>query len=243
MGQPVLATVVEAEPTLVTVPFLVDFGVVAGQPALDLEVPVVDTQLTTGRTVLARRGRADEVERASLEAVVGAGQGTDRADLDDVAREEALVGAAGVDADLAQAATLGQRDEVVAADLGPEPGAALAEHAAFPVEQHLCRDVHRLRIGALDALVTRLPGPVAHGLVLQRALAALVANRAVQRMVDQQELQHARLMLRHGFVGGRSLDDHVGHHGQRAGRLRFHGTPVAGVGHVDDALTTGRHRV
>src|SRR5262249_42711574 len=38
---------------------------------------------------------------------------------------------------------------------------------------------------------------VAHRLVLEVALAALVADRAVQRMVDQQELHHAFARLLH----------------------------------------------
>src|SRR4029079_3092215 len=44
---------------------------------------------------------------------------------------------------------------------------------------------------------------VAHRLVLQVALAALVADRAVQRMVDQQELHHAfARLLHHRRAGG-----------------------------------------
>ena len=70
-----------------------------------------------------------------------------------------------------------------------------------------------------------------HGLVLQIALAGLVAYRAVQRVVHQQELHHslpaapskkyrcrdwhAPRLLRHGRVG---LDLHVGRHRPRARR-------------------------
>ena len=40
-----------------------------------------------------------------------------------------------------------------------------------------------------------LAAAVGHRLVLQRALAALVADRAVERVVDQQELHDALLRL------------------------------------------------
>ena len=40
-----------------------------------------------------------------------------------------------------------------------------------------------------------LPGPVAERQVLQRALAALVADRAVERVVDEDELERRVLRL------------------------------------------------
>ncbi|MPN17414.1 hypothetical protein SDC9_164767 [bioreactor metagenome] len=204
---------------------------------------MIGAQLAAAGAVLTRRRGADQVERASLEAVVDAGQGTDRADLDDIAREVALVGMTRVDVDLAQRAPLRQRDEVVAADLFTEARAALAQHAALPVDEDLRRDVHRLRVGALEALEPRFARTMTHRLVLQGAFAALVADRAVQRVVDQQELQHALLVFGDLLVGGGGLDDHVRHHGQRTGRLRLHRTPIASVGHLDQALPAGGDRI
>ena len=51
---------------------------------------------------------------------------------------------------------------------------------------------------ALGLAEPGLAAPVGHGLVLQRALAALVAHRAVQWVVDQQQFHHAVLRL----IGG-----------------------------------------
>ena len=65
-----------------------------------------------------------------------------------------------------------------------------------------------------------LGAAVGHCLVLQRAFAALVAHRAVQRMVDQQQLHHAVL----GLVGG------------RRGELGAHHHVVGGHGMVHDAI-------
>src|SRR5919107_1228192 len=81
----------------------------------------------------------------------------------------------------------------VAGDLVGEAGAAGAEHAALPVQQHRLGDLDRLLVAPLGLDEPRLPGPVGHGLVLERALAALVAHRAVERVVDQQQLEVALL--------------------------------------------------
>ena len=64
----------------------------------------------------------------------------------------------------------------------------------------------KVRLTSVEAGVR---AAVAHRLVLQRALAALVADRAVQRVVDEQQLHHALLRLvgdRRGVLG---LDHHA----------------------------------
>ena len=55
-----------------------------------------------------------------------------------------------------------------------------------------------VRFGNVHA---RVAGPVAERQVLQRALAALVADRAVERVVDEDELEH-RLLALGGLVRG-----------------------------------------
>ena len=53
------------------------------------------------------------------------------------------------------------------------------------------------------------PRAVRHRLVLQRALAALVAHRAVERVVDQQQLHHAALGLLGDGGGQLGPHDHA----------------------------------
>ena len=203
-------------------------------------VTVVGAQFAAGGAVLAGGRRRHEVERASLEAVRGRGQGTNRTDLDDVAREVGVVGILLVGADLLQCAALDQSDERVARDLLGEPGAAGAEDAALAVQQDLRRDTHRLGERALDALVAALRPAVGHGLILQGALAALVADRAVQRVVDEQELDHAVLGLLRHRRGDLGVDLHALGHRHGAGGLRLREpTAVAGVGDVNHALAAG----
>ena len=247
VGQPVTGgRVVEREPVLVGDPLLVDLGVVAGETAHHLAAPVVDADRRAARVVLGHRGRGDQVEGPGAEAVLRRGQRADRADLDGVAGEVALERLLLVDADLLERAALDQLDERVAGDLRREARAARAQHAALAVEQHLGRDVDRLGEGPLEPaglVEARLAATVGHRLVLQRALAALVADRAVERVVDQQELHDPLLRLVGDRAGHLGVDDHALGDRQRARGLRLgEAAAVAGVGDVDQALAAGADR-
>jgi hypothetical protein len=72
---------------------------------------------------------------------------------------------------------------------------------------------------ALRVDVARAPGAPAEGDVLERALAALVAHGAVERMVDQKELDHRVLGVAHAVRGGH--DDHAVADRGRAGGLEL----------------------
>ena len=89
------------------------------------------------------------------------------------------------------------RDQlVVLGDVAREPRAAVAEDAALAVERDQRRDRDRLLERHLRERHPRRARAVAEGQVLQRALAALVADRAVERMVDEDELERRVLALR-----------------------------------------------
>ena len=60
-----------------------------------------------------------------------------------------------------------------------------------------------------------------HRLVLQRAFAALVTDRAVQRVVDEEELHHALLCLVGGLARQLGVHHHAGSHLERARGLRL----------------------
>ena len=175
-----------------------------------------------------------QVERPGLEPVGGRGQRPHRADLDDVAAVVAVVRLVLVDRHLLQRPPLEQLDERVAGDLAGEAGAAGAEDAALPVEQDRLGDLDRLLVVALGLDEAGLAGAVGHGLVLERALAALVAHGAVERVVDQQQLEVA-LLAGPGHLGGDlGLDHHaVGHRGGAGGQR------LALAGHLDQALAAG----
>ena len=88
------------------------------------------------------------------------------------------------------------RDELaVLGDVLREARAAVAEDAALAVERDQRRDRDRLVERELREAHPRVAGPVAERQILQRALAALVADRAVERVVDEDELERRVLPL------------------------------------------------
>ena len=154
-GNPVtLADIREREASLVAIPFLVDLRVSPSEPPGDGAGAVVGPQRAAASAVLAHRVRGDQVERPGPEPVGGGGQRSDRADLDGVPREVRLERRRGVDPDLLRGTAFQQVDELVAGDLVGEPGATLAQHAAFSVQQDLGGDVDRL-----DEDPLRVPQP------------------------------------------------------------------------------------
>ena len=114
------------------------------------------------------------------------------------------------------------RDElVVLGDVGREPRAAVTEDAALAVERDQRRDGDRLLERDLRERHPRVAGAVAEGQVLQRALAALVADGAVERMVDEDELERRVLALGRLLRCGRGLDDHPVLRGEPAAGLEL----------------------
>ena len=117
-------------------------------------------------------------------------------------------------------AALARDQLLVLGDVGREARAAVAEDAALAVERDQRRDRHRLLVRALRQAEARVAGPVAERQVLQRALAALVADRAVERVVDQQELEH-RLLARRPRARSRVCTFMPSVGGHRAGGLQL----------------------
>ena len=194
---PVVGTVhrLEREATLVAEPAVVDrlrvHAEQAGQPSgRGLHGhPAADCTPGAGRLDLL------EVPRPSGEAVGGGRQGPHRADLDGVAREVRAERLAREGRHLHEVATSGEVDQGLTRHLVGEPGAAAALDAALAVEQDQLGD--RDGLGEVSLLLDEagLAGTVGQGLVLQRALAALVADRAVERVVGEEELEDAVLGL------------------------------------------------
>ena len=83
-----------------------------------------------------------------------------------------------------------------------------------------------------------LSRPVRQGLVLQGALATLVANRAVQRVVRQEELQHPILRLFH-FLRIRNYRHLVGRFDKAGGLQRGSTTRID----FNKAHSTDAHRL
>src|SRR4029079_11960154 len=102
-----------------------------------------------------------------------------------------------------------------------EARAPVTEDAALAVDGDRRRDRDRLLERHLVEAHARRAGPVSERQVLQRALSALVADRAVERMVHQDELERRVLAFRGLLARARGLPDHAVLRGERAAGLQL----------------------
>ena len=210
-GETVLAVEgLEAEALLVGEPTPVDAVGVDTEQAQDLVTARLDGDTRTDRVDPRRGDRLFEIPRTGLESIRLGGERTDRADLHRIAREvrgERLIRER---VDLGAVAPVHEVDQRVAGDIVGKASAAITENAALAVEIDGVADRDRLLVVPLlldEAGLARAEG---HGLILQRAFATLVAHRAVERVVDEQELEHPILGLLGGLglgVDGHALTD------------------------------------
>ena len=235
--QDALAAVVEprvADAPLVAHPPAVDGLVLARLDAVDAVLVVLQVDVAARRARRAHRLRLAQLPGALAEAPVAVGDRPHRTDVRQVALElvHDLAVLPRVEGQLVRTQ---ERAEVVAAHhVAAEALAAGALHAAVALEHderaHVAPAVH-----ALLVLHLRVPAPVAVRVVLQVALARLVADRAIQRVIDEQELVHqplapVRLLRDRG-------DAHLLRRGRGAGRLQLgHAAPVAHVRDLHQAL-------
>ena len=171
-------------------PVIVDVGIDARPVAEDLSLPEADEDIAADVAAVAHRLRGLEVPDARLEAELARGERAGGADVGDARRHPVVERRSRKHADLGGRAALEEPQLTGAADLGGEADAARAVDAAVHVLHDVRADrraVHA-RIGALELAVARGHAAVVERVVLQRALAGLVADRAVQRMVDEEEL-------------------------------------------------------
>ena len=215
------AQVVVGEASLVAQPALVDLRVDPRLDALDLPFARGRADVAADRAEAADGRHVLDLPRPGFEAVLRRGQGADRADLRDVAGEVAAVGLVLEGRDDRLRAAVDGDEQPILRDLLAEPRAAVAEDAALAVERDQRRDRDRLLEGSLREHHSRRPGAVAERQVLQRALAALVADRAVQRMVDENELERRVLPVGCDLRGAPGVDDHPVLRAERAGRLQL----------------------
>jgi hypothetical protein len=102
----------------------------------------------------------------------------------------------------AVAAAVDEAEDVVLGDLLAEADAAGAEDAALVVEHDARPELGALRLDVLLLDEARVAAAVAGGLLLQLALAGLVADRTVERVVDEEEFHHALARVLHHLGGG-----------------------------------------
>ena len=138
----------------------------------------------------ADRWRVAQLPDTLLEPELLQRQRADRADVHRVARVGVVELRAGKDVDVRVDAALEDTQLSRAGDLLREADAPRADDASLGVEHHVRSD--RLLLEAFDLFLAeaRPPGAVAEGVLLQPALPGLIADRAVERVIGQEELHH-----------------------------------------------------
>ena len=181
---------------LVGDPFLVDGVVHARQDAHHLPPARIDADGAAERIHDVDRERLAELPGPRHEGVRLRGERADGTEIDDVPRQIGKHAPLEIGGDLHVLATADGAELLHARDLGHETHTARAVDAAI----HEGAD-QRPEIFVLDRALVVLEAAgveaVGHGLILQIAFAALVADRAVERMIDQQEFEHAFACFSH----------------------------------------------
>ncbi len=207
------------EAILVGDPAFVDGFVLERQHAQHAVAHDLDDQVAAQRIVRRHRFAARKFPRARRVAKRLRRQRADRAHVDRIARQLGVDRLADERDDLRVLAAADHPELHDAGDFLAEANAARALDAA----RHLLGRDERAQVlvedDPLGLGVARCGTAVTHGQVLQLAFAALVADRAIERMVDQQELHHA-LLRRHRLLGIRP-DLHAFGRGRCAGRQRL----------------------
>ncbi len=206
-GQPVrVIDKLVVQPAVIAHPALVHVLVVAGGLAIDHALARPEHGVAAGSAARADALGFLEEPDTLLEPEIVRGQRADRAKIDDIEIVIRVRFLARVTGQGRVTAALDEPETVLAGDFVHEPDATRAENAALVVERDLRPDRRFFRLVDLRLDEPAFALAVIDRELLQAALAGLVADRAVERVVDQQELHHP-------FAGvddflGRGMNDH-----------------------------------
>ncbi len=207
-----------------------------GKDAHDLPLADIEADVRTDRVHDVDARNPAKLPRTAFERLRLLEKRSDRADVGEIAGHFRLDRLLEVGRDLAVLAAVQHAELGNARDLLGKADAARALDAAR--HRGLDDRPHIFVVdGALVLVEARERAAIGHRLVLKVALAALVADRAVERVVDEQELHHpfARL-LHHRRVGADRLA--VGG-GKSAARLRL-GRPRSDLDQAHAAIAGDR---
>ena len=182
------------EPAFITHPVLIHVWIGTRTEAIHLTMTMVDVDVATGSAAGTDGLNLLQVPDPRLKAEVFTGQRAHWADIDHIARVQVIEPLAWKQVNVAMIATGKDAQLAGLGDLVEEPSAAGTEDATLLIENHLRPEIHDLAL--FDFGFKREPAAVdavVHVVVLQLALTGLVADRAVDRVIDQQELQHRGL--------------------------------------------------
>ena len=199
-------------------PRAVDAVVVARRVALNFFFARTDDCVAAGAAARAKALGFLEEPDAHLETKIFRCQRADRADIHRVERVIVVERFAGIMRERAVTAAVDEAERVVAGDVAREPDAARAQDATFRIEHDARPEVNGLRLVNLRLDEAARALAIVHGVFLQFTFAGLVADRAIERMIDEQKLKHALAHLFHS--GRRRVNFHSRRNRRRAGNGR-----------------------
>ena len=213
-------------------PFLVHIFVDAGQRAQHRTAAAIEPDVRANRVHHVDARRFFQLPRPRLESIRFRCQRANGAQIDDVARQFAGHCAFQIAGDLHILTAPNSADFLNASHFLGKADAAgaldAAGHCGLDQRPHIF-----LGYGALILVIPARAATIEHRLVLQVAFAALIANRAIERVVDEQKFHHPFTRLfDHRAVGA---DDLTLGGGQRAAGLRL-GRPGGNLDQTHTAI-------
>src|SRR5256714_6737900 len=126
-----------------------------------------------------------------LETEIGGRERADWTEIDRVERVIIFETSARVRGQNSVTAAIDESEDVVIGNFVAKSNASRTKNAAFVIERNARSELHRLRFFNFVFEKTRTGRPVLDTEFLQLALARLVADRTIERMIDQQKFHHA----------------------------------------------------
>ena len=221
----VLQTVFAADPFVIQTarvahPAGIDGVVLARLVAINFFLARADDDVAARRAARADAFGFLQKPDAHLETKILRRERADGTDVHGVERVIVVENFSRIRRERVPTAAIDDAERVIADDVLRETDAARAKDATLVVEHDARTEVDGLGLVNFwfDEAARALA--VIHGIFLQLALAGLIADRTVERMIDEQKFQNAFAHLFH--AGRRSVNFHAGRNRRRAcdGRTR-----------------------
>ena len=195
---------------LIAHPAGIDRIVVARLIPVDLVFPGADSDVAAGRT-----GGADGLgflhePDAHLEPEIFRSQGAHRAKVNGVERVIIVEAFTGVGCDGVVASSIDDTQGVISSHISTESNASCAENAPLIIQHDAGAQIDLLGLADFGLHELTLGLAMFNRILLQLAFARLIADRAIQRVVDEKGFQHR--LAHHLGVVRVGINFHVGRH-------------------------------
>src|SRR5262252_10303889 len=210
------------EASRVADPGLVHGIILARLEAIDMPIVVMNADVTTTRTAWTDRLGLLEKPDPNLEPKIFAGQGSNRTDINGVPSVRIVELFARKGGNLCRVTALKNTQLVGLRNLFAEPYTTGTQNTTFRVKDHVRAKVHDFTPMHLLFLKAAMIETILHVIILQPAFPCLVADGAIQRMIDEQEFEYPAAAFDH--LGRIGEHHHVIRHWRIAGNFQLGAT-------------------